>query len=295
MLIEKVTRKAMVIRPSGRSTDFISPSFGYGCLYDCSYCYMKRHKPEGLSIATNTMTILTEINSHCMFAIADKPNQTHDEYITYDISCNEDFALHAKYHEWRKIFNFFKDHPKAMGSFATKYVNLDLLDYDSKGKIRIRFSLMPQSISNILEPNTSKIIDRIKAINTFIDSGYDIHVNFSPVVVYNDWLKDYEELFKLLNEHVKYKDIVKCEVIFLTHNKNKHTYNLNNNLKGESLLWTPHNQESKISNYGGYNIRYKHNLKDSYIKEWVKLHDSVIPWNIIRYCFTFVVTFGQIL
>ena len=28
----------MIIRPSGRSTDFISPSFGHGCLYNCSYC-----------------------------------------------------------------------------------------------------------------------------------------------------------------------------------------------------------------------------------------------------------------
>ena len=37
-LIEKVTRKSMLIRPSFRSTDFISPSFGHGCLYNCSYC-----------------------------------------------------------------------------------------------------------------------------------------------------------------------------------------------------------------------------------------------------------------
>ena len=37
-MVEKVTRKSMVIRPSGRSTDFISPSFGHGCLYDCTYC-----------------------------------------------------------------------------------------------------------------------------------------------------------------------------------------------------------------------------------------------------------------
>ena len=37
-LIEKVTRKSMIIRPSGRSTDFISPSFGHGCLFNCSYC-----------------------------------------------------------------------------------------------------------------------------------------------------------------------------------------------------------------------------------------------------------------
>ncbi len=76
----------MIIRPSGRSTDYISPSFGHGCLYNCSYCYMKRHKPEGLDIATNTMDILTEINNHSMFATVDKPNQTHPSFITYDIS-----------------------------------------------------------------------------------------------------------------------------------------------------------------------------------------------------------------
>ena len=167
-MIKEINRKSMIIRPSGRSTDFISPSFGHGCLYNCSYCYMKRHKPKGLDIAKNTMDILTEINNHCVFSDVEKPNQTHNDFITYDISCNEDFALHAKYHEWEKIFDFFKQHPVAMGSFATKYVNESLLKYNPEGKIRIRFSLMPQNISDKLEPNTSKIIDRIKAIDAFI-------------------------------------------------------------------------------------------------------------------------------
>lgn len=61
-MIKKVNRKTFKIRPSGRSTDFISPSFGYGCLYNCSYCYMKRHKPRGLSVATNTEEFLEFIN-----------------------------------------------------------------------------------------------------------------------------------------------------------------------------------------------------------------------------------------
>lgn len=79
-------RKSMLIRPSGRSTDFIAPSFGYGCLFNCTYCYMKRHKPEGLDIATNLKDILTAINNHSVFAEVEKPNQTHENYITYDIS-----------------------------------------------------------------------------------------------------------------------------------------------------------------------------------------------------------------
>lgn len=277
----------MVIRPSGRSTDYISPSFGYGCLYNCTYCYMKRHKPEGLDIATNTAEILTAIDHHSWFADAEKPNQTHEEYITYDISCNEDFALHAKQHEWQKIFGFFRDHSRAMASFATKYVNPALLTFDPKQKVRVRFSLMPIEYSLMLEPNTSNMWHRIYAINDFIEAGYDVHINFSPVIVGKDWLDKYRLLFAMVDTVVKpeYKDRVKAEVIFMTHNEQKHKYNLKHNLPGEDLLWVPQVQESKVSQYGGTNIRYKHDVKAEYIRQWTAVHDEVIPWNTIRYIF----------
>jgi len=287
MKVKKIQRKTFTVRPSGRSTDFISPSFGYGCLYNCSYCYMKRHKPKGLSVAKNTEDILTEINSHVTFADVTKPNQTHKKYITYDISCNEDFALHAKYHEWEKIFTFFKNHPVAMGSFATKYVNPDFMLFNPENKIRIRFSLMPQSKANIHEPHTSKIIDRIKAINPFVKAGYDVHVNFSPVIVYDGWLNDYYNLFQMLNDYVDLaiQANVLSEVIFLTHNESKHLDNLKYNHIAEKDLWVPNIQETKVSQYGGKNIRYNYKLKREYIKEFVDLHDKVIPWNKIRYIF----------
>jgi spore photoproduct lyase len=283
--VQEVVRKTFDIRPSGRSTDFISPSFGFGCLFDCSYCYMKRHQPEGLTIATNINDILTEINNHCAFAVVDKPNQTHKDYITYDISCNEDFALHLRYYPWQYIFDFFKQHPRAMASFATKYVNEKLLSYNPEGKVRVRFSLMPQHYADLLEPETSSILNRIKAIDRFIEAGYDVHINFSPVIVHDRWLNHYEYLFKQVEEHVKYKDLVKAEVIFLTHNQDKHKRNLIYDVKGEHLLWQPEIQENKISQYGGENIRYQHKLKSSYIKQWTELHNQIIPWNTIRYIF----------
>lgn len=285
MQVEKIRRKTFTIRESGRSTDFISPSFGHGCLYNCTYCYMKRHKPEGLDIATNPEDILTEINSHVWFAQVEKPNQTHECYVTYDISCNEDFALHAKFHKWEQIFKFFKDHPLAMGSFATKYVNPVLLSYNPEQKIRIRFSLMPQEYSTLLEPRTSLIIDRIKAIDTFIQAGYDVHINFSPVIVQPGWIDKYIELFELVEQHVTQKHVVKSEVIFLTHNANKHAYNVEHQLPGESLLWNPKIQEGKVSQYGGSNIRYQHVLKASFIHQFKEIHSQIIPWNTIRYIF----------
>ena len=286
-MITKDIRKSLKIRPSGRSSDFISPSFGWGCLYNCSYCYMKRHKPKGLSIAKNTNQILTEINTHAVFAKHEvqKPNQTHPEYLTYDIGCNEDFALHLKYHKWREIFNFFKNHDDILGTFATKYVNPELLKYNPKEKIRIRFSMMPEKKRKLHEPKTSTIIERIKAIDEFKKAGYEVHLNFSPIIVYPGWRDDYEELFTLIDNNVKNIDNVFAECIFLTHNANKHYRNIRNHPKAEKELWTPNLQENKTSQYGGCNIRYKRQYKKEFIEAFKEDHDKIIPWNKIRYIF----------
>jgi spore photoproduct lyase len=144
---------------------------------------------------------------------------------------------------------------------------------------------MPQNLSDILEPNTEPIIDRIKAVNVFIEAGYEVHLNFSPVVIYDNWKEDYDMLFNMVNDYVEYKDEVKAEVIFLTHNERKHYQNLQIHPDAEQYLWTPLIQESKVSEYGGKNIRYKASLKADYIKQFKELHNSIIPWNTIRYIF----------
>ena len=50
----EITRKSMLIRHSGRSSDYISPSFGFGCLLECSYCVTSDTlitTPSGLKMA----------------------------------------------------------------------------------------------------------------------------------------------------------------------------------------------------------------------------------------------------
>jgi spore photoproduct lyase len=248
---------------------------------------MKRHKPKGLSIPKNVNQILTEINTHAVFAQLEtkKPNQTHSKYITYDIGCNEDFALHLKHHEWKRIFDFFKHHDKVMGTFATKYVNPELLKYNPNEKIRIRFSLMPESKRKLHEPNTSTIQERIEAIDQFIEAGYDVHVNFSPIIVYDGWLYDYDELFCMLDKEVKNKSKVLAECIFLTHEIEKHYKNLLKHPETEKDLRVEEMQEEKVSQFGGNNIRYRADLKRQFINKFVELHDTLIPWNKIRYIF----------
>jgi len=250
---------------------------------------MKRHRPTGLQVADNVNDVLRAITEHYSDIVysswynKNKPNQTDDHCITYDIGSNEDLALHAKYYDIDHIFRTTYGRGHLKFSFATKYVNYDLPDV-SYG-IRIRFSLMPQKYSDVLEPETSSIIERIKAIDKFIDKGYEVHINFSPVIVTDTWIEDYRDLFMLVDEHVTNKDKVKCEVIFLTHNEKKHNYNLVNNIPGEDMLWRPEIQENKISGNGELNIRYQHKLKSEYIYQFKALHGLLLPWNTIRYIF----------
>jgi spore photoproduct lyase len=146
---------------------------------------------------------------------------------------------------------------------------------------------MPQELSDKLEPNTSSIIERIQAINLFYQAGYDVHVNFSPIIILPGTKKYYQELFRqvndLVNDDIKFNVLAEC--IMLTHNSGMHEYNLVNNPEAEKLLWVPEFQENKISSYGSKNIRYKWQLKNKYIQDFVKLHDEIIPWNTIRYIF----------
>jgi spore photoproduct lyase len=283
-----VTRKSMIIRPSGRSTDFIAPSFINECAYNCSYCYVKRHNAQYITIAKNTMDILTEINSHAFFATVQKPNQTGD-YISYDIGCNSDIGLHASQLEWQTIFKFFRDHPLAMGSFATKCVNKNLLDFNPEGKIRIRFSMMPAELQKLLEPNTAGIYERLFAVKLFLNAGYEVHLNFSPVIVHDNWLQSYMSLFNTIDGIAKSNgwadDRVKAEVIFLTHNEAKHWYNVEHKIPGEEFLWTPKIQEEKVSQYGGKNVKYEHKRKAEYIDQFRQIHTGILPWNTIRYIF----------
>jgi spore photoproduct lyase len=247
---------------------------------------MKRHtNNKSLEYAKNIGEILTHVNNHVAWLPEKEANQTDPKYYTYDISCNEDFALHSKYYDWKRIFKYFKDHERAKASLATKIIPDNFLSFNPNKKVRIRFSLMPQKMSSLLEPNTPAIEDRIKAIDTFIKAGYEVHINFSPIIVCENWLDSYKELFEQVNEYVEHKNEVFAECIFMTHNHKKHSDNLEIGRPGEYLLWNPKIQEFKKSQYGGDNLRYKHDLKRTYIAQFKKLHNQIIPWNKIRYIF----------
>ncbi len=284
-------RKGLEIRPNGRSADFIAPSYSNGCALACSYCYVPRRKGYANPISTfvNIDDICDAIARHAgEIGPKAEPNQVDPVDWVYDVGENGDCSVDALISDnVRDLVACFRGLPGAKGSFATKYVNRDLLDFEPRGKTRIRFSLMPRRIAKLVDIRTSPIAERIAAIDDFVAAGYEVHLNFSPVIYYEGWLEDYAELFDQVADSTSpaTRAQLAAEVIFLTHNDRLHEVNLAWHPKGESILWVPDLQEAKISETGGRNVRYRHGLKGELVAEFRQLLAAKLPDCRVRYAF----------
>ena len=285
------TKKSLSARPNTRSSHFVAPSQSNGCTMSCSYCYVPRRKgyANPISIFVNIEQILGYLQRHsAKQGFMQVPDHIDDKYWVYEIGENGDCSADAAICDNVKdMMNLFKEVPNAKLTFATKFVNRAMLTYDPQLKTRIRFSLMPHKMSKLVDVRTTPISDRIDVINDFVDAGYEVNVNFSPVIYYDGWLEDWAMLMDEINDKLneKSKQQLVCEIIFLTHNQQLHEVNMGWHPKAEEVLWRPEIQEVKYSQTGGRNVRYKRGLKGGLVDELVDLVHEKMPYCKIRYAF----------
>ncbi|HEX8638155.1 MAG TPA: hypothetical protein VF692_08840, partial [Pyrinomonadaceae bacterium] len=220
---------------NGRSADFIAASNSNGCLSSCQYCYVARRKggSNPLTIFINVEEIAASIRRHqTKLGAKLKPNQCDSRFWTYDIGCNADLSADS----------FVCDNPgflikefacmeNAKACFATKTVHDDYWTaIDPKGKTRIRYSLMPQNIARYVDIGTSPISERIQSVNKLVDAGYEVHLNFSPIIIYDgdEWKSGWTDLWREIDDTLspKAKAQMQCEVFFLTHSESLHDVNM---------------------------------------------------------------------
>lgn len=285
------TKKATTCRPNTRSSDFIAPSTSNGCAMACAYCYVPRRKgfANPITVFANIEQICRSIARHAgKQGVKAEPNQCDPTLWVYDIGESSDCSVDAAVSDNVKdLIDTFAKLPNAKASFATKFVNRYLLNYDPKGHTRIRFSLMPKDISRIVDIRTSSIDDRIGAINDFVEAGYEVHVNLSPIIIYDGWEDDWRNLLVQLDDELsqRAKSQCKTEIIFLTHNENLHEVNMGWHPGAEDYLWRPEIQQKKFSQTGMWNVRYKNGLKGDSVQLIKNLIADVAPWLEIRYAF----------
>ena len=197
-------KKSLAARPNGRSAHFIAPSHANGCTMACAYCYVPRRK--GFA---NPITTFVNIEQICGYIARHaarqgrlpEPDQIDDSAWVYDIGENNDCSVDDLLcGNVRDLIRLFATLPNARASFATKYVNRRLLDYNPRQRTRIRFSMMPADMSRLVDVRTSPIADRIAALDDFVAAGYQVHLNFSPVILCTGWLDNYRTLLRQVRE-----------------------------------------------------------------------------------------------
>ncbi len=255
-------------------------------------CYVARRKGFANPITTfvNGEQICATIEKHAgKQGFKWEPSQADGEYWVYELGTNSDCSVDAMISDNVKdLVALFRRLPNAKGTFATKYVNRDLLTYDPQGKTRVRFSLMPASISRVVDVRTAPIGERIAVMNDFFEAGYEVNINLGPIIYYEHWLDDYQQLFEQIDAALspQVKQQLQAEVIFLTHNEELHKVNMQWHPKAEAFLWRPELQEAKVSQAGGgQNLRYKLNIKRTLVDDFCTLLKKHLPYCTIRYAF----------
>jgi spore photoproduct lyase len=284
-------KKSLAARPNGRSADFIAPSTANGCAMACAYCYVPRRKgySNPVTVFANIEQITGYLDRHIgRQGTKPEPNQCDPDAWVYDLGENSDCSVDALLSDnVQDLVDLFRRHPTAKASFATKYVNRELLDWDPQGRTRVRFSLMPAHLAKLTDIRTTPVPERIAAIDDFVAAGYEVHVNFSPVIVTDTWLEDWAELFEQLDDGLSAaaKDQLASEVIFLTHNAQLHEVNTQWHPKAEEVLWRPDLQETKRSQNGALNVRYRFRDKQRYLEQFLDLLHEKLPYCDVRYAF----------
>ena len=284
-------KKTLTVRPNGRSADFIAPSTANGCAMACAYCYVPRRKgySNPITVFTNIDRIAGALSRHVgKQGPKPEPNQCDPHDWVYDIGensdCSADALVSDNVHDLVDLFTTFDT---AKASFATKYVNRELLDWDPQGRTRVRFSLMPAAMAKLTDIRTTPVPERIAAIDDFVAAGYEVHVNFSPVIVVPGWQEEWRQLFRQLADGIgpAAKAQLACEVIMLTHNAALHEVNLGWHPKAEEVLWQPGLQEPKRSENGAINVRYRASEKRGYLQQLLAILAEELPFCRVRYAF----------
>ena len=245
-----------------------------GCVN--TYCYMARYNGKRVYVNTNVDDIFKSVLAW-EAGYNKVPNQQDPVYTMVDIACNSDLVLMQKHmpeplHDYLKRFD---DHPQLNSTMATKYPGLLKLDVNHFNKPpRVRVSLMPQAYSNVLEPKMQKIESRIQDINRLKDLGWEVHLNYSPLIFMPGWSKHYDQLFKRVKEVAGEN---KCEVIALTNH-------VNQMIKASDEAREIMKYSDEVKNRSGV-MRYPITKKHKLLAMFKEIYSNYFDTKTIRYIF----------
>ena len=207
-------RKTHKFVPNYKVSDFLVPYTSSGCTAMCMYCYLvcNYNKCSYLRLFVNREEMLSKIIK--------VSNESLNE-LTFEIGSNSDLILENTITDnliW--TIENFKKSKKGYLTFPTKFDMVEpLLNLNHNGKIIIRISVNPEEIINKVEFGTSRLRNRIQAINKLKEAGYKVGIIIAPIIIVENWKILYEDLIKRLSQELseKVKNDAIFELIFMTY------------------------------------------------------------------------------
>ena len=207
-------RKTHKYEENHKVSDYLVPYTSSGCTAMCMYCYLvcNYNKCAYLRLFVNREQMLQKIIK--------KANES-DKNLCFEIGSNSDLILENTItNNLAWTIKHFSKSEKGLLTFPTKFDMVDpILDIEGKEKIIVRMSVNPEEIINKVEFGTSRLNERIIAINKLAKAGYKIGILIAPIIMVENWKYLYKDLvIKLENElSPEVKKDVFFELIFMTY------------------------------------------------------------------------------
>jgi spore photoproduct lyase len=195
-------------------SDFLVPWTSSGCSAMCLYCYL-------VCNYNKCAYLRVFVNREEMMARLVKTSLKYGKPLTFEIGSNSDLVLENTITgnlPW--TIEEFARNGKGVITFPTKFDMVGTLAaLDHKGKTIFRMSVNPDHIVRHIEYGTSRLEDRLRALNLMNAAGYKTGLLIAPVILLEDWQRLYGELIDRLADELS--DSVKrtsfIEIIFMTY------------------------------------------------------------------------------
>ena len=269
------TRKTHKYVENHKVSDYLVPYTSSGCTAMCLYCYLvcNYNKCAYLRLFVNREEMLQKII---------KKANTSEKDLVFEIGSNSDLILENTITNnlvW--TIENFKDSKKGKLTFPTKFDMVEpILNLNHNGKVIIRMSLNPKELIERIELGTSKLYERIEAINKLAEAGYEIGILIAPIMLVQNWEKLYEDLFKVMAEKLnkQLKKTAFFELIFMTYS---YIHRMINNEAFPNAIQL-YSQEL-MTGRGKGKYTYKKEIRQAAEEKIVELLKKYFPENKILY------------
>lgn len=207
-------RKTHKYTENHKISDYLVPYTSSGCTAMCLYCYLvcNYNKCSYLRLFVNREQMLERLV---------KASLKSERPQTYEIGSNSDLVLENTITgnlEW--TIEAFAKSGHGRITFPTKFDRVEpLLGLDHQGRAVFRMSVNPPALIRRIELGTSKLAQRINAVNSMCAAGYPTGILVAPVILTPDWKEQYDGLFTQLADTLsnQAKRQLFVEVILMTY------------------------------------------------------------------------------